>query len=193
MTFTVGVSNPSNVPLTGIRLEFGDGSAGAQFGASGGTVTKIYNNSTASVVTYTATATATDQSGNRYSQSTPVAVRPRAALAVTLDAAVNENTNTFSCSTTFPKVCSTTCSAFVPPPGTHSGVRVLFTARPRGVLVSASRYIWDFNGDGVADRETSSATTDFLFTIPGEYIVRVRVATTDGNFGEQYLTLRISP
>jgi PKD repeat protein len=156
---------------------------------SGGSVQKVYNLTSAVATTYTIRATAVDQVGNTYTNSAQLVVRPRAALAVTLDAAVNENTNQFSCSGTYPKTCTTSLSAFVPPPGAAPGVRVVFTASAG--LATASSFAWDFNGDGNIDRTTSSASTDFLYTTVGEFTVRVRVTTTDGNVGEQYLTLRI--
>jgi PKD repeat protein len=118
-------------------------------------------------------------------------VNPRAALQVTLDATSNENTNQFICSTTYPKTCRTSLSAFVPPPGGQPGVRVVFTAAISGALVAASSYQWDF-GDG-ARETTSSATRDHVYLGPGIYVITVRVTTTDGNVGEQRLTLEITP
>jgi trimeric autotransporter adhesin len=188
VSFSVAVSNPTNVPLTGVRVDFGDGSPSVQLGPAGGTAQKIYN----SPGTFTATATATDQVGNQYRSSTQVTVRPRPALQVTLDAAPTENQNAFSCTASYPKTCTTSLSAYVPPPGASPGVRVVFTAAAGGFTTVAS-YIWDLNGDGIADRTTSSNSTDFVYVAPGEYVVRVRVTTTDGNAGEQYLTLRIIP
>lgn len=186
VTVTVTPSNPSSIPLTGIRVDFGDGGS-ATLPPAGGSVQHVYTTG----ATFTIRATATDQIGTQYSNSTQLVVRARAALQVTLDASVNENTNAFSCSPTYPKTCTTSISAFVPPPGTLPGVRVVYTAAVSGLLVTAASYTWDFNGDGIADRTTSSATTDFLYTAPGEYTARVRITTTDGNVGDQYLTLRI--
>lgn len=189
VTITVTPSNPGSVPLTGIRVDFGDGTS-SDLPPAGGSVTKVYSPSSAATTTYTIRATAFDQIGNQYSNNAQLVVRPRAALQVTLDAAVNENTNAFSCSGTYPKTCTTSLSAFVPPPGTAPGVRVVFTASA-GAFGSAASYAWDLNGDGIIDRTTSSANTDFVYTASGDYVVRVRVTTTDGNVGEQYLTLKI--
>jgi Bacterial Ig-like domain (group 1)/PKD domain len=186
VSFTVSVTNPNNAPITGVTLDFGNGLS-TQLGSAGGTAQTTY----ALPGNFTVRATARDAIGNSYSGTHVITIRPRVAIAVTLDAIVNENTNAFSCSTTYPKTCQTTLSAFVPPPGAVPGARVLFTAAAG--FATAASYTWDFNGDGVADRTTSSASTDFLFTAPGTFTVRVRVTTTDGNAGEQYLTLIISP
>jgi PKD repeat protein len=70
---------------------------------------------------------------------------------------------------------------------------VVFTAAATGLGlgVSASSYQWDF-GDRALET-TTSATRDHVYVAPGVYVVAVRVTTTDGNVGEQRLTLEISP
>jgi hypothetical protein len=190
VSVTVTPSNPGNVPLTGIRVEFGDGTTGT-LPPAGGALQKVYNTTSSTAQTFTIRATATDQVGGQYSNTAQIVVRPRAALTVTLDATVSENTNAFSCSDTYPKTCTTSLSAFVPPPGLPAGVRVVFTASP-GAFTSVSTYQWDLNGDGSIDRQTTGNSTDFVYTAPGEYRVRVRVVGTDGSIGEQTLTLRIA-
>ena len=191
VTFTVTVANPTNVPLAGVDVSFGDGTS-TRLGPQGGSTTHVYNNSSGSPVNYTATATVSDLVGNRSTSSTQITVRPRAAVAVTLDASVSENTNAFTCTTTYPKSCRTSLSAFVPPPGGQPGVRVTFVAGVSG-FAAAARYFWDLNNDGVVDRETTSSSIDQVFVTPGVYVVRVRVTTTDGGFGEQYITIEINP
>jgi PKD repeat protein len=188
VTVTATITNPSNAPLTSVRFSFGDGTSSTQSVAgNAATTTKTYQ----SGGTFTISATATDAVGNTYTGSTQLVVNPRAALQVTLDATSNENTNQFICSTTYPKTCRTSLSAFVPPPGGQPGVRVVFTAAISGALVAASSYQWDF-GDG-ARETTSSATRDHVYLGPGIYVITVRVTTTDGNVGEQRLTLEITP
>jgi adhesin/invasin len=188
VTVTATITNPSNAPLTSVRFAFGDGTSSTQSVAgNSATTTKTYQ----SGGTFTITATATDAVGNTYSGSTQLIVNPRPALQVTLDAASNENPNQFTCSSTYPKTCRTSFSAFVPPPGGQPGVRVVFTAGITGGLVAASSYQWDF-GDGTRET-TSSATRDHVYLGPGTYVITVRVTTTDGNVGEQRLTLEITP
>ena len=190
VTITVTPSNPNNLALTGIRVDFGDGTSGT-LPPAGGALQKVYNLTSLAATTFTIRATATDQAGGQYANTAQLVVRPRAALTVTLDASVSENTNTFSCSDTYPKTCTTSLSAFVPPPGLPAGVRVVFTANP-GAFTTVSSFQWDFNGDGITDRQTTGNSTDFTFTAPGEYRVRVRVVGIDGSIGEQTLTMRIA-
>lgn len=182
VSFTVSLTNTNNVPITGVRVDFGDGTS-ATLASSGGTVQKTYS----SAGTFTVRATATDQSGNQYQSTQVITIRPRAALQVNLDAAVNENQNVFTCSANYPKTCQAPFAAFVPPPGAQPGVRVVFTAALAGAFASASSYQWNF-GDG-ASETTTSATRDHLYTQRGTYVITVRVTTTDGNSGEQRLTL----
>jgi PKD repeat protein len=183
---TVTVTNASNIPLTGVRVLWGDGSE-SQLGPTGGTAQHAYANPG----NYTIRAVATDQSGNQFESTQPITIRPRAALQVTLDAAVNDNTNAFRCSATYPKTCETSFSAFVPPPGGQPGVRVVFTAGVTGGLSPAASFQWSF-GDGTPPETTTSASRDHLYVAPGTYTIIVRVTTTDGNVGEQRLTLIIS-
>jgi PKD repeat protein len=186
VSFTATVTNPNNVPITTVRFTFGDGGSSTQT-TGGNTATTQHTYQTSG--TFTVTAVAQDAAGNSYSGSTQLIVNPRAAVQVTLDAAANENTNQFSCSSTYPKTCTTSFSAFVPPPGGQPGVRVVFTAAVSGGLAAAASYQWDF-GDG--SRETTSAASrDHLYLAPGTYTIVVRVTTTDGNVGEQRLTLVI--
>ena len=184
---TVAVTNSSNVPLTGVRLAWGDGSE-SLLGPTGGTAQHAY----ASSGTFNIRAIATDQSGIQYTGTQSITIRPRAALQVTLDAAPTENSNQFTCSSTYPKTCRTSLSSFVPPPGGQPGVRVVFTAGVSGALAAVASYQWSF-GDGTPPETTTSASRDHLYLAPGVYTVIVRVTTTDGNVGEQRLTLEITP
>jgi PKD repeat protein len=188
VTFTANVTNPNNVPITTVRFSFGDGGSSTQTtGGNTATTTHTYQSSG----TFTVTATAQDAAGNSYSGTSQVIVNPRAALTVTLDAAPNENTNQFSCSATYPKTCTTPFSAYVPPPGAPRGVRIVFTAGITAGLASPASFQWSF-GDGTPPQTTSSNSIDHLFVAPGTYTIIVRVTTTDGNVGEQRLTLIIS-
>jgi PKD repeat protein len=190
ISFTVTVTNPNNITLTNITVDFGNGNT-AQLPSTGGTAQTVYNTSGR----FTVRATARDQAGNAFPQGTHVIeIRPRAALVVTLTAALSvPNAGAFDCTATQPIFCQGVLSAFVPAPGGQAGIRVVFTAAVSGAFAIAASYTWDFNGDGTGDRITTSASTDFLFTTSGAHTVRVRVTTTDGNVGEQYLTLQISP
>ena len=184
VSFTVTVSNPNNIPMTQVRLDFGDGTSTTLPG-TGGTANKTY----AQPGTYTVRATAVDQSGATYEGTHIITIRPRAAIQVELDATVTENQNAFSCTSGYPKTCTTNMDAFVPPPGGRQGVNVVFTARVTGTLAAPAVFEWNF-GDGT--RETTTASSrDHFYTQRGEYIITVRVTTTDGNVGEQRLTLRI--
>jgi PKD repeat protein len=192
-TITATISNPNNVQLTSVRFNMGDGR----------TVTQAVAGNAASVSTqhtyqsggnFTVTATAIDASGNEYPGSTQLTVNPRAAIQVTLDAAPTENATAFSCSpqNAYPKTCRTSFSAYVPPPGGQVGVRVVFTAGVTGGLASPSSYEWFF-GDGTGIERTTASSRDHVYFGPGVYVIRVRVTLTDGNVGEQQLTLEITP
>jgi PKD repeat protein len=189
-SFTATITNPNNVQITSVRFNFGDGTSSTQ-AVAGNTATTQHTYQTGG--NFTVTATAFDAAGNQYSGSTQVTVTPRAAMQVTLDAVSNENSNAFSCTPSgnaYPKTCRTSFSAFVPPPGGTPGVRVVFTAGVSG-LASPALFEWDF-GDGTFET-SSSASRDHNYRGPGTYVVRVRVTTTDGNVGEQRLTLEITP
>jgi PKD repeat protein len=193
VTVTATITNPSNIPITTVRFSFGDGTSSTQTtGGNTATTQKTYQNGG----NFTITATATDAAGNEYSGTTQLTVNPRAALQVTLDATPNGNTggSQFVCTpsgNTYPKTCRTSFATFVPPPGGQPGVRVVFTASASGGLATASSYQWDF-GDGTRET-TTSASRDHVYLSPGVYIITVRVTTTDGNVGEQRLTLEITP
>jgi PKD repeat protein len=192
ISFTVTVTNPNNINLSGVTVDFGNGNS-ATLPAAGGSAQTVYNTSGR----FTVRATARDLSGNSFPSGTHVIeIRPRTALVVTLTAALSvPNAGAFDCTQTQPVFCQAVLSAFVPAPGGQPGIRVVFTATATGGFgaAAAASYTWDFNGDGIVDRTTNNASTDFLFTSSGTFIVRVRVTTTDGNFGDQYLTLQISP
>jgi PKD repeat protein len=188
VTFTATVANPNNLPISTIRFNFGDGGSSTQ-AVAGNTATTQHTYQSGG--NYTVTATATDTAGNSYSGSTQLIVNARPALTVTLDAAPNENSNQFTCTANYPKTCTTPFSAYVPAPGAPPGVRVVFTAGVSGTLASPASFQWSF-GDGSPPETTSSSSRDHLYVAPGTYTVIVRVTTTDGNVGEQRLTLIIS-
>jgi PKD repeat protein len=191
VTVTANITNPSNAPITSVRFNFGDGSTSTQ-AVAGNVATTQHTYQSGG--TFIVTATAIDAVGNQYPGSAQVTVNPRAALQVTLDATVTENSSVFVCSPTgnaYPKTCRISLSAFVPPPGGQQGVRVVFTAGVSAGFASAASFQWDF-GDGTR-QTTSSASVDHLYTAANVYTVIVRVTTTDGNVGEQRLTLEITP
>jgi PKD repeat protein len=133
VTITAQINNPSNAPITSVRFNFGDGSGSTQAVAGNSAQTQhTYQTSGA----FTVTATASDAVGNQYTGSTQLTVNPRAAVQVTLDAAPNENTNQFTCSSTYPKTCRTSFSSYVPPPGGRhptSGTSAMARAKRRRV------------------------------------------------------------
>lgn len=64
--------------------------------------------------------------------------------------------------------------------GGNAPVSVRFSARtslPTGV--TATKYSWDFNGDGKYDKDTDSPTSDYRYTAARTYFPRVRVTTSD--------------
>jgi PKD repeat protein len=188
-TFTVNITNPNNVPISQVRFNFGDGTSSTQT-VSGNTATtqKTYQASG----TFTVTATAIDASGNQYSGSTQVTVNPRPAVQVTLDAQPSRPGVQWSCSpaSTYPKTCTTRFSSWTAE--NSPSVSPIFTAGLSGSgFASAASYQWNF-GDGTSET-TSSSSVDHAYFVPGTYTVTVRVTTTDGNSGEQRLTLVITP
>ena len=187
VTASVAVTNPNNIPLSGVRVNWGDGGV-SQLGPTGGSAQHSYNTAN----THTITASALDASGNAVSSSShQIQIRPRAALTATLDAEVNENQSQFTCSGTYPKTCRAAFDAWVPPPGGQQGVRVVFRAAATGGLTAAPAfYDWDF-GDGSPIERSTNANRDHLYPRRGVFTVRVRVTMTDGNQGEQTLTLEL--
>jgi large repetitive protein len=191
VTVTANITNPSNAPISAVRFNFGDGGSSTQ-AVAGNTAQTQHTYQTSG--NFLVTATAIDASGNEYTGSSQLTVNPRAAIQVTLDARSNENANQFICAPAdaYPKTCTTSFSAFVPPPGGQQGVRVVFTAGVSGGLAAPASFQWNF-GDGTGTEVTTSSTRDHLYLGPGTYVVRVRVTTTDGAIGEQQLTLVITP
>jgi hypothetical protein len=189
VSFQVTVTNTNNIPITTVRLDFGDGQSTTLPG-TGGSAPHAYQNPG----DYTVRATATAQNGQTFSGTHVITIRPRAAIQVELDATPTENqgdANAFSCvpATGYPKTCTARLASFVPPPGGPQGVRLLFSARVTGTLAAPAIFAWDF-GDG--QRETTPASSrDHVYTTRGTFIIIVRVTTTDGNVGEQRLTLNV--
>lgn len=182
ITFTVTVTNPSNLPIQNVGLSFGDGTF-TTLGPTGGSVSKTY----ATSGTFVVTATAEDSRGDTYRGQTQVLVVPSAALAVALDAVTGDPAITIACpGTTYPKTCTTSFLG--------AGVRAIFTAGCNtgfgaGACTNAIQYIWNF-GDGTTEI-TSSNSTDHVFRTRGEFVIVVQVQTNTGSNGAQRLTLII--
>jgi PKD repeat protein len=182
ITFTVAVTNSSNLPIEGVTLNFGDGTS-TTLGPAGGSASKTY----AIPGTFTVTATATDQQGTSYRGSTQVLIVPSAATAVTLDAVSGDPAVTISCpGTVYPKTCTANLAGI--------GVRAIFTAACNtglgaGTCANAITYSWNF-GDGTTE-VTSSASVDHVFAARGQYVISVVVQTNTGSTGTQRLTLII--
>jgi hypothetical protein len=181
ITFTVSVTNSSNIPITSVVLRYGDGTS-ATLGATGGTTQKTYLTSG----TFNVVATATDQSGNQYTGNTTVTIAPPAAFNVTLDATSGDPALTLNCGsgTTYPKTCTA--------PFIGIGVRAIFTVGCNtglgaGACANAIGYVFNY-GDGTSETTTSSSV-DHVFRAPGEYVVNVTVLTNTGASGSQRLTL----
>jgi hypothetical protein len=183
LTYTVTVTNASNIPIQGVVLNFGDNTT-ASLGPTGGTVTKTYT----TAGNFTVTATATDQSGNQYRASSQTLVTAAAPLEVTLDGASGDGAVTMSCTpaTGYPKTC---VANFV-----GIGVRAQFTAGctggfGAGACPNAIGYQWNY-GDGAVEN-TSQRSVDHVYRSRGEFIVTVTVQTNTGSTGTQRLTLII--
>jgi hypothetical protein len=183
IAFTVTVTNPSNLPIQAVVLNFGDGTA-TTLGPTGGSASKTYTTSG----TFVVTATATDQRGDTYRGQTQVLIAPTAATSVTLDATSGDPALTFNCGTgtTYPKTCTT---SFI-----GAGVRAIFTAGCNtglgaGQCTTAFQYVWNF-GDGTTE-VTTSASVDHVFRTRGEFVITVQVQTNTGSTGTQRLTLII--
>lgn len=179
------------IVITSIRLEYGDGQSTTHAGSTV-SAQHVYE----SPGTYTIRAVAIDGGGNQHVGTTQLTVNPRAAITVELDATPTQNSGdatAWNCNPqdTFPKTCEANLSEFVPQPGMQPVIRVVFTARISGGLVSASSFQWDF-GDGTTET-TTSASRDHAYTVPNTYVIRVRVTATDGSVGEQRLTLIVRP
>lgn len=186
LTYTVSVSNSSNVPIQNVTLNFGDGSAPSTLGPTGGTVSKIFTRSG----TFVVTATAFDQSGSAYSAQVTTIIVPPTAFNVTLTATSGDPAVVLDCTpgTVFPKTCT---ASFI-----GIGVRALFTAGcdsgfGAGACSSAISYVWNY-GDGTPSETTSQASVDHVFRTRGEFIITVTVTTSTGGVGTQRLTLLIN-
>lgn len=185
ITFTVTVTNPQNVPIQRVTLDFGDGSPTVTLPATGGTATRTYLTSG----TFTVRARAFDQSGNVLSEgTTSVTISPSPAFNVTLEAASGDPAIPVSCpsGTNYPKTCTATFAG--------AGVRVLFTAGCNtgfgtGACANAIGYAWTY-GDGTGE-QSSSNSVDHVFRARGEYTINVVVQTNTGATGSQRLTLII--
>ena len=182
ITFTVSITNPSNVPIQRVQLSYGDGTPPVTLGPTGGTTQKTYTTSG----TFTARATATDQAGTTYEGSAAVTIAPSAAFNVTLDATSGDPAITLNCGsgTTYPKTCTA--------PFIGIGVRVILTVGCNtglGAGACANAIGYNFNyGDGTSETTTSSSV-DHVFRAPGEYVITATVQTNTGSSGSQRLTL----
>jgi hypothetical protein len=185
LSFTVSVTNSSNVPIQSVILDYGDGTS-ASLGLTGGTTSKTYTRAG----TFNVTATATDVSGNTYRATSQVVVAPAAPLNVTLDAASGDPAVTLNCvpAVGYPKTCTTSFIGI--------GVRAIFTAACNtglgaGACPAATAYVWNF-GDGTTETSTSPSV-DHVFRSRGEFVVNVTVQTTTGSTGSQRLTFIVTP
>jgi hypothetical protein len=183
ITFTVSVTNPSNVPIQRVQLNYGDGTPPVTLGPTGGAPQKIYTSSGP----FTARATAIDQAGNTLGEgSAAVTIAPPAAFNVTLDAGSGDPAITLNCGsgTTYPKTCTA--------PFIGIGVRVILTVGCNtglgaGACANAIGYTFNY-GDGTTETTTSSSV-DHVFRAPGEYVITATVQTNTGASGSQRLTL----
>jgi Big-like domain-containing protein/PKD domain-containing protein len=182
VTFTVTVTNASNLPISGVVLSFGDGTA-TNLGPTGGTASKTY----ITPGTYVVTATAADTRGDTYRGQTQILIVASAALSVSLDAVSGDPAVTINCpGTVYPKTCTTSLLG--------AGVRAIFTAGCNtgfgaGACANAIQYVWNF-GDGTTEI-TTSPSTDHVFRARGDYVIVVQVITNTGSQGAQRLTLII--
>jgi PKD repeat protein len=181
LSFAVTVANPSNVPLQGVTVNFGDGTS-ASLGPTGGTVNKTYTRSG----TFNVVATSTDQTGSQYTAQTQVTIASAAAFNVTLDAQSGDTAFTLNCTTAgaYPRTCTADFAG--------GGVRVILSAGCSGgfgpgACPNATSYVWNF-GDGTTETTTSS-TVDHVYRARGEYVITVTVLTSTGATGTQRLTL----
>jgi PKD repeat protein len=182
VTFQVAVTNSSNVPITGVVVNFGDGQS-ITLPPSGGSAPHTYSQAG----TYTVSATATAQGGGQFTATTQITIAPPTAFDVTLDAESAEATSSMSCvpATGYPKTCNMN---FV-----GGGVRVRFTAGctggfGAGACTNAVGYQWNY-GDGSPVETTTQRQVDHVFRSRGEFVITVLVQTNTGAQGTQRLTL----
>jgi PKD repeat protein len=180
VSFNVNVTNASNVPIQSVIVDFGDQTAPITLPGTGGPVSKTYLRSG----TFTVTATAIDNNGNRTSGQAVITIAPVAALNVTLDATTGDPSIPVDCpGTAYPRTCTTTQAGI--------GVRVILTAGCNlglgtGVCPNAISYTWNF-GDG-STQTTTAPNVDHVFT-RGTWVIIVTVQTNTGAAGSQQLTL----
>ncbi len=162
MSFSVSVTAGANsAQVRDAVLEFGDGER-LQLGALTGTTTVSHTYANAG--TYTATLTATDQSGEKVSVSTVVTVAARAPLVVNVTA-----------SPTTPVV--------------QGVVSITTTVLPATSQVV--RYEYNF-GDGVQTTLSSSQTTH-VYGTTGHKVITVRVVTVDGTSATGRTEINVLP
>ncbi len=155
-TFTLNVAPAANsgTVISGVTLDFGDGTPAADLGASTGTgivVQHVYQIGG----TFTVTAVARDSNGGSASATTILFVQASAPLGVTLTASGTNNGG------------STTIETFT---ATVSGLG-------NSVVVS---YLWDF-GNGDAPQTTTTGQITHSYPHPsGPFTVRVTVTTSTG-------------
>lgn len=186
LTYTVAVSNPNNIPVQGVTVNFGDGSAPFTLGPTGGSATKTFTRSG----TFVVTATAFDTSGGTYSAQTTTVIAPSTAFNVTLDAQSGDPAVVLNCTagTAYPKTCTT---GFV-----GIGVRLIFTAGcdtgfGAGACSTATSYAWDYD-DGSPIERTTQSSVDHVFRQRGDYVVTVTVTTSTGGVATQRITILIN-
>lgn len=65
-------------------------------------------------------------------------------------------------------------------------------SHPGGVAIT--NWEWDFNGDGIYDRQSAtSATTTFTYTTAGVFYPRLRITAADNSTGEDVTQVVVSP
>ncbi|MBI2833811.1 MAG: PKD domain-containing protein, partial [Acidobacteria bacterium] len=141
---------PTGSSIQTVAISFGDATSANLGAATTGSISHIYN----AQGTYTATITATDNSGVRTSASTVVNVPPQAPIAVNVTA-----------TPTSPKPNDV----------------VSFTATVTPATVQVLRYEWSF-GDGTQRITTGNSTTHAYSEI-GRKVITVTVVSNDGSRG----------
>ena len=170
VTFTVTASspgNPANVFLKNIRLDFGDGQS-ADLGASPGAVPHLYS----AAGTFTASATATDTSGNQGKASLTIVVnapsKPTPSVGLSSTA-----TNPTSAGT----VVTFTVTASIP-------------GSPANDFIQSIHL--DFGDGQSADLGGTPGAVPHLYSVGGTFTASATATDTNGSQGKASLTIVVS-